>query len=70
MVVSSFTILAIVIRSLRLLTEKFTSFGALFETIGIALKDLLMLGITMLIIFVGFMIAFMIISGPIQYDVG
>ena len=63
-IVSSFLFFLLSIRLFRIITERFHAFGALFETIKVALKDLFNYFIAILILVVGFSIATWIIFGP------
>ena len=61
--ISAVQIMLLSLRNLRLLTTQFPSFGALFDTIKIAQKDLLNILIAIIIIIVGFIFATMFILG-------
>ena len=63
-VVSSFLFFLLSLRLFRIMTERFSSFGALFETIKVALKDFINFSIAVTILVVGFAIASSIIFGP------
>ena len=63
-IVSSFLFFLLSIRLLRIITERFPAFGALFETIKVALKDLFNLFIAIFILILGFSITTWIILGP------
>ena len=62
-IVSSFLFFLLAIRLFRIMTERFSSFGALFETIKVALKDFVNFSIAVIILIVGFAIASSIILG-------
>jgi hypothetical protein len=64
----SITTILICLRLFRIFTEKLPSFGALFDTIQVALKDLLKIGMSLLIIFIGFVYAAHFILGTNNSD--
>lgn len=61
--ISAVQIMLLSLRCLRLLTTQFPSFGALFDTIKIAQKDLFNIFVAITIIMIGFTFATMFILG-------
>ena len=61
---SAFLTIFLGLRVLRLMTEQFPSFGALFDTIAYSIKDLVIFFLAILIIFTGFAYAGYMLFGP------
>ena len=62
-IISSVLFLKLSLRLFRIITERFPSFGALFETVKVALKDLASFFVAMIIMAVGFSISTCLLFG-------